>query len=421
MVPYQDNPRFIGRTRFLETMKERLSANVSRRYNYRIALYGMGGIGKTQCALGYVYANRTEYNRIYWINAVDQPSLLSGYQSIAKHARLGGLQSATPVEIARAVLSWLKGEQNWLLVVDNLDDIEVIGSLLPENGPEKHTLITTRDADTRSIPAEPLEVPLLEPEDAVDLLSALAEIDVPPGSKERKQAQEIVRELGYLPLAIEQASALVRAFGDFDTYSHEYRNNRRELRRVPEGNRGYSYWVATTWSLSFQVIQNEAPHVLKLLRLLSVLNPDGIVIEFLTSGAHILEDDLQQVVSSRFEMAKALLELEKFSLIRWDRTEARIIIHRSVQSVVKESMSEDEQDFYTNAGLALCDSAFPQHWDTEEMRRKFRRDVHEVCLLQFCNPTSQSEKLMNLLKRIGAFLYTGRKFSARRQILVCSW
>ena len=197
LVPYQENPRFIGRIRFLQTLKEKLSAKGLRRFNYRIALYGMGGIGKTQCALGYVYANRTTYNRIYWISAVDQTSLLSGYQSIAKHAKLPGLQSATSIEIAEAVLSWLKQEQKWLLVIDNLDDIQVAGRFLPENGPENHTLITTRDPNTTHIPAEPLEVPLPDSEDAVDLLSTLSEIDVPPQSEQRKLAEKIVKELGY--------------------------------------------------------------------------------------------------------------------------------------------------------------------------------------------------------------------------------
>ena len=64
--------------------------------------------------------------RVYWIKAVDQASLLSGYQRIAKAAGLPNLQQATPSEIAEMVISWLNREQSWLLVFDNLDDIEVI-------------------------------------------------------------------------------------------------------------------------------------------------------------------------------------------------------------------------------------------------------------------------------------------------------
>ena len=107
----------------------------------------MGGIGKTQCALGYVYANRHVYDRIYWITAVDQTALLSGYQNIAKEAKVPCLD-VSPLEIAKKVLSWLRGEYNRLLVIDNLDNIRVADKLLPENGPGKHTLITTRNPNT---------------------------------------------------------------------------------------------------------------------------------------------------------------------------------------------------------------------------------------------------------------------------------
>jgi DNA transposition AAA+ family ATPase len=64
-----------------------------QKYNHRIALYGMGGIGKTQTALEYVYSNRDSYERIYWITAVNQAYLLSGYQKIVVKAALMSLLS----------------------------------------------------------------------------------------------------------------------------------------------------------------------------------------------------------------------------------------------------------------------------------------------------------------------------------------
>ena len=416
LVPYQENPRFIGRMQFLQTLKEKLSAKVSRRFNYRVALHGMGGIGKTQCALGYVYANKTEYGRIYWISAVDQTSLLSGYQDIAKHAKLPGLQSATPVEIADAVLSWLKVEQKWLLVLDNLDDIKVAGRFLPENGPEKHTLITTRDPNANSILAEPLEVPLLDPEDAIDLLSTLSEIDVAPGLEERKQADEIVKELGYLPLAIEQAGAFVKAVGDFNTYSEEYKKNRQELHRwVPNGPY-YPYTVATTWSISFKVIQNDNPLFAKLLRLLSFLNPDGILIEFLTVGASVLEDDLQQLVSSRIEMTKALLELEKFSLIKWNRQQKTIQIHRLVQMVVNDEMPDAERKSIATTIINLCSQVFPNEVtnETRPLCRTYQSQVVDP-LLRI--NSIRTEVAVEIKMRVWNFLFDDGKYNDSEKLL----
>src|SRR5215471_10847069 len=128
VVPFEQNRWFTGRKVFLETLKQKL---VDQIYNHRVALYGMGGIGKTQVALEYVYTNRTTYQRIYWLTAVDQASLLSGYQKIAKEAGLKLGVDMNPIEVSETVRRWLHQQQSWLIVIDNLDDMDVINGLLP--------------------------------------------------------------------------------------------------------------------------------------------------------------------------------------------------------------------------------------------------------------------------------------------------
>src|SRR5579871_6212648 len=99
MVPYEQNPRFTARTSFLQKLKQRMFAQNPKQYNHRIALYGMGGVGKTQCALEYVYSNAATYKRIYWITAIDQASFLSGYEKIGTKARLPLNDASKPFEI----------------------------------------------------------------------------------------------------------------------------------------------------------------------------------------------------------------------------------------------------------------------------------------------------------------------------------
>jgi hypothetical protein len=205
------------------------------------------------------------------------------------------------------------------------------------------TLITTRNPRTIAIPAEPLEVPLLSPKDSIDLLSTLSNIIIQPGSDEEIHAYKIVEELGYLALAIDLAAAYVRdVTADFSTYLKQYHRNRRILHEwLPDDNREYSKSVATAWSLSFRLIQNDK-HAVSLLRLFSLLNPDQILIEFLIAGAEALEDGLRNAVTNEHELATAILNLEKFSLIKWDRKSKSISIHRLIQTVVKDTMSVDE-------------------------------------------------------------------------------
>src|SRR5437879_3420947 len=128
MVPYERNQDFTGRNAFLEHVFHKFRDFNVTRYQGRLALFGLGGIGKTQAALEYVYRYHASYSRIYWISAVSQESLLDGYGKIAERAKIKIPPDLTPIEIADRVLSWLRQDQNWLLVIDNLDDINILST-----------------------------------------------------------------------------------------------------------------------------------------------------------------------------------------------------------------------------------------------------------------------------------------------------
>jgi len=61
-------------------------------------------------------------------------------------------------------------------------------------------------------------------------------------------------------------------------------------------------------SMSFNTVQKNHPQAAKLFQVLSFLNPDGVLIGFLQSGIKGLPNDLQAMVASHIDLAKALLE-----------------------------------------------------------------------------------------------------------------
>jgi hypothetical protein len=85
---------------------------------------------------------------------------------------------------------------------------------------------------------------------------------------------------------------------------------------VPEGNRQYQYSPATTWFLSFNLVRENYPNVAKFFQILSFLNPDGVLIDFLLTSAKALEINLREIIEDDLKRSHALLELEKFSLIK---------------------------------------------------------------------------------------------------------
>src|SRR5579862_8620871 len=171
VVPYERNVYFTGREDLLVTIREELSKSKPKRWNHRIALHGLGGVGKTQLALEYAYSQKENYGGVYWISAVSQATLFSGFREIAKQTQcIANPEKLKPSDLAIQVLDWLKQEDNWVLVFDNLEDGAVIDGYLPDPSPQHHTLITSRNQHYDQISAEGLEIGVLELEDAINLL-----------------------------------------------------------------------------------------------------------------------------------------------------------------------------------------------------------------------------------------------------------
>jgi tetratricopeptide (TPR) repeat protein len=430
MVPYERNPFFVGSNSFLETLLHQLGDGEPRG---RVALFGMGGVGKTQTALEFVYRYRNYYNGIYWISAATPASLLAGYERIGKRVGIPVSLEAKPIEIVEHVLSWLKRTPNSLLVVDNLDDISVLSTqnlgepnivnvLLPESGPGPHMLITTRNRNADHIPAQwMIEVPLLNQLDSIRLLSSLSTLHVPTESAEGEAARQICQELGNLPLAISQAGAYIRqkslSFTKFLKIYAKYRS--RVNAWVPPGRRTYPYSVSTTWNISFDEIAEKNRMAAHFFRLLAFFNPDGILIEFLKSGMHGMDDDLRGLVSDEFALSEALRSLETYSLVKWDRQKSSIIVHRLVQAVFKDDMSETDLTTFRAMTVDICHHAFPNDWNNNN-RALCRLYIGQIMGAPLDPDASETVKSAGVMDRVGWFLRDDGKIVDSERTLVRS-
>ena len=143
--------------------------------------------------------------------------------------------------------------------------------------------------------------------------------------------------------------------------------------------------------MSFDVIRKNNPTAAALLRLLSFLNPDGILVQFLTAGAQGLQDDLKQLVCHCIKFQKARIDLERFSLVKRDgkaEDDEMVVIHRLVQAIVKDQMSKDDLRLVRTMTNEICESAFPRSWDVFEDRVWCR-----LLVTQVIGPLSDTELL----------------------------
>ncbi len=185
-------------------------------------------------------------------------------------------QTQKQLEIdVKMVNTWFERLQNnWLLILDNADDIDLeqpgLLNFVP-TGKYGHIIITSRDPLSRGIGMSGLKVDNMESTDAVSLLLKRA------GKESTQQnvihAERIVRGLGCLPLAVNQAGAfiLARDLEVCDLAAQLEHQSQNVLRyKIPSSMQQYESNVLTTWEISFDSVKKKCEEASLLLQLLGV-------------------------------------------------------------------------------------------------------------------------------------------------------
>jgi hypothetical protein len=83
-LPLAECSHFYGRDDILRLIDEALFVSPSTRSLRSFALYGMGGVGKTQIALKYANASREKFDVILWISAENPVTIWQSFRRISK-------------------------------------------------------------------------------------------------------------------------------------------------------------------------------------------------------------------------------------------------------------------------------------------------------------------------------------------------
>jgi len=325
------NSCFTGRQGYLEKIKALFDSGKAVALSQVIT--GLGGIGKTQVALEYAFRHAYLYDCVWWVNAESNESIIRDYTEFTK--KRGLLKdNFEPELVIDAAKTWMADINNkWLFIFDNVEQDDMLDDFLPpQQQGQQHLLITSRLTQFRQ-EFQLVAVDVFEPEEALEFLETHAKL--PPN----EHAENLAKELGYLPLALDQAAAYIKVcHKSYEEYLHLFREKRLQLlaKHYRDAN---AATVAATWDISMEKIQNEGAK--QLLPIISFLASDNIQKSWFSNSAEVLPEPLRQCAGDEMLFDELIADLERYSLIRVDHK--TINIHRLLQEVVRDRQDNPQE------------------------------------------------------------------------------
>ncbi|WSX15064.1 FxSxx-COOH system tetratricopeptide repeat protein [Streptomyces sp. NBC_00988] len=355
------NTSFVGRAALLQAVEGQLGDQDTAAVLPH-ALHGMGGVGKSQLALEYVYRHQQDYKVICWIPAERDSLILTALAGLAGRLRLplagedGGAPAAnTAVPAVLEALRTGVPYDNWLLIFDNAEDVEAVRSYFPTNGPGK-IIVTSRNREWERV-ATPLPVNVFEREESIELLQKrspdLSELD----------ADRLASALGDLPLAVEQAGAWRAVTGMLvDDYLELLNRRSPEILHLDPAP-DYPVSVAAAWDISLERIKENSPGARELLDICACMAPEPVPLSMLRKGRGIdITPEVDPILRESIKLSRAIRDLTRFSLVKLDLRFDTLQMHRLLQNVLLAKLGPDEHERMRNAAHQLLSAAKPGHY-----------------------------------------------------------
>ena len=336
---------------------------------------------KTQIALEYAYRlqDRTSCS-VFWVHADSEARFSQGYSELAKIVTIS--PDLKGENLLNAVKQWFEYQENWLLILDNADDLGIFKrtySALQQHQMQNPELLrfvpkaqtgtviwTSRDgAIINSIVGvkQGVEVGAMTDPEALDLFQTLSgqeNIELP---ESEDVFLELLQNLQNLPLAIAQAATYIRktkvSVNRYLNFFHESESRQLSLldqefqdiyrpSDVPNS-------VMRTWLISMKQIGKESPCSEKILNTIAFLDNRGLPFELIraVAGPTFSEDEILLAASRLTEYSFLLVKrATKEGLPTYEQ-------HRLVHLATRRSLTKAQTSSFSGEALAIIGDLFP--------------------------------------------------------------
>ena len=306
---------------------------------------------------------------MFWINGESDANIRKSVVEILALVNITASTTENIDDTLNRFLAWLsKKKHPWLLVVDNADELQ--DSTCPTGikkicrGPWQrnvnaskhgHILLTTRQnaKDTRTFLKlsgdKCWELQCFSEEEGAFFLMQKTGLK---GESLELEALLLAKELGALPLALEQAAAYISASPiplSFKDYLDKYQAVKmRLLKQQPttalsmEAQHRLS--VHTTWEMNFAYVKEKSPAAASMMRIAAFLASENVPVDVINPGFPDLDQkELRECARSEIDIASLLKVLSSYYLFSVDHQTRVFSVHKLVQEVVRESLTRPQK------------------------------------------------------------------------------
>ncbi|MER5265237.1 tetratricopeptide repeat protein [Actinosynnema sp. NPDC002837] len=386
--------RLHGREAFVATLTEGVRRRTDPIDAPRVwALCGLGGTGKTTIALEVAHRLDHDHRHTWWVSASDATGLSAALRAVATDA------GAAPVDFDHlhpADVLWRKLDvlpDPWLLVLDNLDDLDAAsaagraladgtGWLRAPRTPLGTVLVTSRETRRERWGSwvtfhevDPLPLP-----DAARVL-----LDLAPDAGDVREAELLAADLGGLPLALDLAGSYLATtaravwpdddepvtFAAYRTaFAHRLADVAVNTVGRSSGSEQARRDIFATWELSLELLVTQGHDIARpLLRLLSCFAETSLPYQMVLDS-EVLRADRRFASLTHRGLRDALQGLAGLRLISITSGEAgrTLDIHPVVRAGIRSGHGVDYLSLVTalleraTARLSPDDPGTWSHW-----------------------------------------------------------
>ncbi|KAL4940333.1 hypothetical protein BDV06DRAFT_23172 [Aspergillus oleicola] len=420
MIPFTRNPRFVGRQAEICKLEDLISIHDGAK---RLAITGLGGVGKTQVALELAYRLREREPdcSIFWIPCTSHEAVEQACLTIAQ---MVGIQDMKTVEVKDCIKTYFsQTDTKWLLIFDNADDMDMwmkssnrasaLRDFLPHNS-QGQVIFTTRNRKlaVKLASFDVVHIPELDEKTGMEFLgNSLLQKSL---LNDHQAAINLLKQLTFLPLAVTQAAAYINAnrigIPDYLLLLQEQEAEVIELLSEDFGDAGrYSDTqnpVAMAWLVSFYQIQKLDQLACDYLSLMACIDPQNIPKSF-----------LPRPVSTK-KITDALGLLDAYSFIDLQPGNRYINLHRLVHLATRSWMRREERYIlYITRAANRLNEIFP---DNNHTNRQLWREYlpHALFLLNDSEFQGQQEQYIDFIENVGTCLHSDGRHSEAEKLMV---